>query len=118
MQDRLRISSVFSTCHNCSGGIVRRTILGFWISPFEIISEMKSSSILCRYGPALDCLSVSGGGIAIAHAGTIIEKIDFPLGETFSLEPALRRIQNRLKEMGSPFDKPIFALHSGLPHFA
>jgi adenine deaminase len=63
-----------------------------------------------------NALSESGGGIAIAHGGTIIEQLDFSLGGIFSTKPwrevgsALRRIQNRLREMGSPFDKPIFAL--------
>ena len=57
-----------------------------------------------------------GGGIAVVHNTVVLEKIDFPLGGIFSLDPwkvvgtGLRRIQNRLKEMGSPFDKPIFAL--------
>ncbi len=58
----------------------------------------------------------AGGGIAIAHRGEILERIDFPCGGLFSLRPwqevgrGLRRVQNRLKEMGSSFDKPIFAL--------
>ena len=57
-----------------------------------------------------------GGGIAIVNDGEILEKIEFPLGGIFSLQPwqevasGLRRIQTRLKEMGSSFDKPIFAL--------
>jgi adenine deaminase len=58
----------------------------------------------------------AGGGIAIADGGEIIDKLDFPCGGVFSLYPwqevgkGLRRMQTRLKEMGSPFDKPIFAL--------
>ena len=58
----------------------------------------------------------AGGGIAIVNDGTILEQIDFPCGGIFSLAPwqdvgrGLRRIQTRLKEMGSSFDKPIFAL--------
>lgn len=58
----------------------------------------------------------AGGGIAIVNRGEILEKIDFSVGGIFSLQPwrqvgrALRAIQGRLKEMGSPFDKPIFAL--------
>jgi len=63
-----------------------------------------------------NALIEAGGGMAIVHHGQVVEKIDFPFGGIFSLEPwrtvgsGLRRIQTRLKEMGSPFDKPIFAL--------
>ena len=58
-----------------------------------------------------------GGGIAIVDHTQIWEILDFPAGGIFSLRPwrevgqRLRRIQNRLKEMGSPFDKPIFAIN-------
>ncbi len=58
----------------------------------------------------------AGGGMAIVHHGQVLDKIDFSFGGIFSLEPwrevgsGLQRIQARLKEMGSPFDKPIFAL--------
>ena len=58
----------------------------------------------------------AGGGMVIVDHGQVLERIDFPFGGIFSLEPwrtvgsGLRRIQARLKEMGSPFDKPIFAL--------
>lgn len=58
----------------------------------------------------------AGGGIVIVNGGEILEKIEFPLGGIFSLQPLqevgsdLRRVQTRLKEMGSSFDKPIFAL--------
>jgi adenine deaminase len=58
----------------------------------------------------------SGGGIAIVHSGTLLHKIDFPFGGLFSVDPwrkvgdGLRRIQNCLKEKGSSFDKPFFAL--------
>jgi adenine deaminase len=61
-------------------------------------------------------LITAGGGMAIVEHGRVLDKIEFPLGGIFSLEPwrtvgsGLRRIQARLKEMGSPFDKPIFAL--------
>jgi adenine deaminase len=63
-----------------------------------------------------NALIETGGGIAVVHNTVVLETIDFPLGGIFSLDPwkvvgnGLRRIQNRLKEMGSSFDKPIFAL--------
>jgi adenine deaminase len=63
-----------------------------------------------------NALIAAGGGIAIVDDNLILEKIDFPFGGIFSLDPwsvvgkRLRRIQNRLHNRGSPFDKPIFAL--------
>jgi len=59
----------------------------------------------------------AGGGIAIVDGGQVLEQLDLPAGAIFSLRPwrdvgqGLRRIQTRLKEMGSPFDKPIFAIN-------
>jgi adenine deaminase len=59
----------------------------------------------------------TGGGIAIVENGEILELIEFPFGGIFSLQPwrevghGLRRIQARLKKMGSSFDKPMFALN-------
>jgi adenine deaminase len=64
-----------------------------------------------------NALLAAGGGMAIVDRGEILEKIEFPLGGIFSLYPwqevgsGLRRIQTRLREMGSSFDKPIFALN-------
>ena len=58
-----------------------------------------------------------GGGMAIVDGGQVVEKLEFPFGGIFSLLPwqevgrGLRRIQGRLKEMGSSLDKPIFALN-------
>ena len=63
-----------------------------------------------------NALLEAGGGLAIVDGGQVLEKVDFPFGGIFSLLPwqevgkGLRRIQTRLKEMGSSFDKPIFAL--------
>lgn len=64
-----------------------------------------------------NALLEAGGGIAIVEKGEILEMIEFPLGGLFSLQPwrrvadGLRRVQRRLKMMGSSFDKPIFALN-------
>ena len=76
-----------------------------------IIGSDDADMALCA-----NALIDAGGGMAIVHLGQVLDKIDFPFGGIFSLEPwpavgsGLRRIQARLKEMGSPFDKPIFAL--------
>jgi adenine deaminase len=58
----------------------------------------------------------AGGGVAVVDDGEVLETVELPIGGIFSLRPwqelgqGLRRIQNGLKKMGSPFDKPIFAL--------
>jgi adenine deaminase len=58
----------------------------------------------------------AGGGMAIVDRGQILEKLEFPFGGIFSLLPwqevgkGMARVQCRLREMGSPFDKPIVAL--------
>ena len=63
-----------------------------------------------------EVLLQAGGGIALVNDGEVIEKAEFPFGGLFALQPwhevgrGLKRIQTRLKQMGSPFDKPIFAL--------
>jgi adenine deaminase len=57
-----------------------------------------------------------GGGIAVVHRGIVLEKIEFPFGGIFSVDPwrevgrRLSRVQRCLREHGSPFDKPLFAL--------
>jgi adenine deaminase len=76
-----------------------------------IVGSDDADMALCA-----NALIVVGGGMAIVDHGQVLEKLEFPFGGIFSLEPweivggGLRRIQARLKEMGSPFDKPIFAL--------
>jgi len=60
----------------------------------------------------IDC----GGGVAVVEDGTILEKQDFPVGGLFCLDPwqevgkRLARLHRLLREKGSPFTKPIFAL--------
>jgi adenine deaminase len=76
-----------------------------------IVGSDDTDMALCA-----DALLEAGGGMAIVHGGQILEELDFPLGGIFSLLPwqevgkGLARLQYRLKEMGSPFDKPIFPL--------
>lgn len=58
----------------------------------------------------------AGGGVAVVDQGHVIESIALPAGGIFSLQPwqqigaSLSRVQNRLRRMGSSFDRPIFAL--------
>ena len=76
-----------------------------------IVGSDDNDMALCA-----NALLEAGGGIAVVDCGALVGKLDFPCGGIFSLYPwqevgqGLRRIQTRLKEMGSPFDKPIFAL--------
>jgi len=63
-----------------------------------------------------NALLEAGGGISIVEGEEILEMLEFPFGGIFSPQPwrqvgsGLRRVQERLREMGSSFDKPIFAL--------
>jgi len=58
----------------------------------------------------------NGGGLAVVQGGVVLEKMRFPVGGIFSLEPwqkvgqSLRRVQRCLKERGSPFEKPLYPL--------
>ena len=58
-----------------------------------------------------------GGGLAVVDQGAVLEKIAFPVGGIFSLEPwrevgkGLRGIHRCLAERGSPFPKPLYPLY-------
>jgi adenine deaminase len=58
----------------------------------------------------------SGGGIAVVDRSEILEKMEFPVGGIFSPGPwseigrRLDRVHRRLRERGSPFPKPLYAL--------
>jgi adenine deaminase len=76
-----------------------------------VIGSKDEDMALCA-NTLIEC----GGGIAIVERGQLLEKLEFPFGGVFSLLPwrevgaKLKRIQNRLRESGSPFDKPLYAL--------
>lgn len=58
----------------------------------------------------------SGGGVAVVDRGRVLEHLPFPIGGLFSPEPwrrvgeALASVQRTLKECGSAFPKPLYAL--------
>jgi adenine deaminase len=60
----------------------------------------------------IDC----GGGIALIQRRRTLDKLDLPIGGIASWLPwqevgaTLRRIQASMREMGSRFDRPLFAL--------
>jgi adenine deaminase len=76
-----------------------------------IVGSTDEDMALCA-----NILIECGGGIAIVDRGQLLEKIEFPFGGIFSLQPwrevgaRLRRIQNCLREYGSSFDTPLYAL--------
>lgn len=58
----------------------------------------------------------SGGGVAVVDRGRVLEHLPFPIGGLFSPEPwrgvgeNLAAVQRTLKERGSAFPKPLYAL--------
>jgi adenine deaminase len=63
-----------------------------------------------------NALIEGGGGMAIVNRGVVLDKILFPWGGVFSTDPwqevgqQLRRLQRCLREKGSTFDRPMYAL--------
>ncbi|HEX9143611.1 MAG TPA: adenine deaminase C-terminal domain-containing protein [Candidatus Binatia bacterium] len=76
-----------------------------------VVGSKDEDMALCA-NTLIEC----GGGIAIVNRGQLLEKLEFPFGGIFSLQPwrevgsRLTRIQDCLRESGSPFDKPLYAL--------
>lgn len=58
----------------------------------------------------------SGGGVAVVDRGRVLEHLPFPIGGLFSPEPwrgvgeKLAAVQRTLKERGSTFPRPLYAL--------
>ena len=76
-----------------------------------IIGSSDLEMALCA-----NTLIESGGGIAVVNHGQVVEKIEFPVGGIYSLNPwrqvgrDLRRIHRCLRERGSPLERPMYAL--------
>lgn len=76
-----------------------------------IAGSSDSDMALCA-----NTLIESGGGIALINHGQIVEKIELPVGGIFNLNPwrkvgqDLRRVHHCLREQGSPFERPMYAL--------
>jgi adenine deaminase len=111
-------------CHHGSGAVAFGFLHGFGgrMGAVGLTTNLDENGLLIVGANDADmalcgnALLESGGGIAIVHHGTILEKLEFPFRGIFSVERGtvlgerLRRIQVRLREMGSPFDKPICPL--------
>jgi adenine deaminase len=63
-----------------------------------------------------NALIEDGGGMAVVNQGMVLDKISFPVGGIFSTHPwqeigkGLRRVHRCLRERGSTFDRPMYAL--------
>ncbi|MBI2359940.1 MAG: adenine deaminase [Deltaproteobacteria bacterium] len=96
--------------------------LGARVGAIGTTSNLDENTLLVAGSSDKDmalCANVlleSGGGMAIADHGAILEKLDFPVGGIFSLEPwptvgeGLTRIHRRLRDRGSRFPKGIYAV--------
>jgi adenine deaminase len=110
--------------HNADGGITHGFLKGFGarVGAVGMTTNLDENTLLIAGGSDDDmalCAHVlveAGGGIAVVDRGEVREKIDFPVGGIFSLDPwretgeKLERIHRCLTERGAPFTKPIYAL--------
>jgi len=110
--------------HNDIGKIVFGFLQGFGarVGAVGLTANLDENTLLVVGADDQDialcanALIAAGGGVAIVHNGAVAEKVDLPFGGICSLEPwqnvgrGLKRLQERLRDMGSPFDKPMFAL--------
>jgi adenine deaminase len=111
-------------CHHGSGDIAFGFLKGFGskVGAVGLTTNLDENALMivgfndADMARCANVLLEAGGGIAVVHRGELLELLDFPLGGLVSLQSwrsvggGLARIQMRLKKMGSPFDKPIFAL--------
>lgn len=110
--------------HDPSGKVAIGFLKGFGakIGAVGTTTDLDENTLLIAGSNDADmalCASAlieSGGGIAVVDHGQLVDQIDFPVGGIFSLNPwrqvgqDLRRIQLCLRERGSPFERPMYAL--------
>lgn len=110
--------------HKAEGGIALGFLKGFGASVGAVgtTTNLDENTLLIAGSNDEDmalCANIlieAGGGMAVVDRGEVIEKIEFPVGGVFSLRPwqeigeGLGRIHRSLRERGSPFPKPIYAL--------
>ena len=121
-QDLLKVA-VFER-HRKSGGITFGFLQGFGakVGAVGTTVNIDENTLLIAGSSDQDmalCANIlidAGGGMAVVDRGETLEKIDFPVGGSFSLAPwqevgrGLDRIHRCLRERGSRFLKPIYAL--------
>src|SRR5262245_9664262 len=117
-QDLLKVA-MFDR-HEQTGKITMGFLKGFGakIGAIGITTDLDENTLLIVGSHDADmavCANVlieSGGGIAVVGNGQVLDKIEFPVGGIFSLNPwrqvgqQLRRIHRYLREQGSLFERP------------
>ncbi|HSE85324.1 MAG TPA: adenine deaminase C-terminal domain-containing protein [Candidatus Binatia bacterium] len=96
--------------------------LGAKIGAVGTTTDLDENTLLVAGSSDLDMavcantLIESGGGIAIVNNRQLLEKIEFPVGGIYGLNPwrqvgrDLRRIHRCLRERGSQLERPMYAL--------
>ena len=121
-QDLLKVA-MFDR-HDQIGKIAMGFLKGFGakIGAVGTTTDLDENTLLIAGGNDADmalcanALIESGGGMAIVNNGQVVEKIEFPVGGIFSLNPWRRvgqdlgRIHRCLRERGSQFERPMYAL--------
>lgn len=121
-QDLLKVA-MFDR-HDQIGKIVMGFLKGFGakIGAVGTTTDLDENTLLITGSNDADmalcanALIESGGGMAIVNNGQVVEKIEFPVGGIFSLNPWRRvgqdlgRIHRCLRERGSQFERPMYAL--------
>ncbi|MFB3062441.1 MAG: adenine deaminase [Candidatus Binatia bacterium] len=110
--------------HTESGRITRGLLKGFGtkVGAVGTTVNLDEYALMVVGGNDEDmalCANVliqEGGGLAVVDQGVVLERMSFPVGGIFSLEPwrkvgtGLKRIHRCLGARGSPFPKPIYPL--------
>jgi adenine deaminase len=121
-QDLLKVA-MFDR-HEQIGRIAMGFLRGFGakIGAVGTTTDLDENTLLIAGGNDADmalcanALIESGGGMAVVNNGQVVEKIEFPVGGIFGLNPwrrvgqDLRRIHRCLRERGSQFERPMYAL--------
>ena len=110
--------------HQPAGGVALGVLKGFGarVGAVGLTTNLDENTLMVAgrsdedMALCADVLIESGGGIAVVDRGEVLEKIEFPVGGICSLEPwrqvaeKLGRVHRRLRDLGSPFPKPVYAL--------
>lgn len=110
--------------HKVEGGVALGFLQGFGakVGAVGLTTNLDENTLMVAGSSDEDmalcanALIESGGGIAVVDRGEVLEKMEFPVGGIFSLEPwpevagRLSRIHRCLRARGSAFAKPVYAL--------
>src|SRR5882724_6358471 len=121
-QDLLKVA-MFDR-HEQIGRIAMGFLRGFGakIGAVGTTTDLDENTLLIAGGNDADmalcanALIESGGGMAVVNNGQVVEKIEFPVGGIFCVNPwrrvgqDLSRLHPCLPERGSQFERPMYAL--------